>query len=134
MVVVLPENSCDAWLRATPGQQMEFMRPIRAADLQAIAVESATAPVKQAFDAGVNFIDTANVYSVGQSETLTGNAIKSLGLPRDELVVATKATGDMNETAVNSRRQSRYHLMNELDACLKRLQLEPHRPVPTAQL
>jgi len=38
MVVVLPENSYDAWLKATPGQQMEFMRPIRAADLQAVAV------------------------------------------------------------------------------------------------
>ena len=86
--------------------------------------DSATALVKQAFDAGVNFIDTANMYSQGESETLTGNAIKSLGLPRDELVVATKATGDMNETAVNARGQSRYHLMNELDASLKRLQLD----------
>jgi aryl-alcohol dehydrogenase-like predicted oxidoreductase len=86
--------------------------------------DAATALVKQAFDAGVNFIDTANVYSVGESETLTGNAIKSLGLPRDELVVATKATGVMSETAINARGQSRYHLMNELDASLKRLQLD----------
>ncbi|HAL37476.1 MAG TPA: aldo/keto reductase [Polaromonas sp.] len=86
--------------------------------------DSATSLVKQAFDAGVNFIDTANVYSLGDSETLTGKAIKSLGLPRDELVVATKATGIMNETAVNARGQSRYHLMNELDASLKRLQLD----------
>ena len=85
---------------------------------------AATALVKQAFDAGVNFIDTANVYSLGESETLTGNASKSLGLPRDELVVATKATGIMSETAVNARGQSRYHLMNELDASLKRLQLD----------
>lgn len=86
--------------------------------------DAATALVKQAFDAGVNFIDTANVYSLGESERFTGNAIKSLGLPRDELVVATKATGTMNETAVNSLGQSRYHLMNELDASLKRLQLD----------
>jgi aryl-alcohol dehydrogenase-like predicted oxidoreductase len=86
--------------------------------------DAATALVKQAFDAGVNFIDTANIYSVGESETLTGKAIKSLGLPRDELVVATKATGVMNETAVNARGQSRYHLMHELDASLKRLQLD----------
>ena len=86
--------------------------------------DAATALVKQAFDAGVNFIDTANVYSQGESEQLTGNAIKSLGLPRDELIVATKATGTMNETAVNSLGQSRYHLMNELDASLKRLQLD----------
>jgi len=86
--------------------------------------ESVTALVKQSFDAGVNFIDTANVYSVGESETLTGNAIKSLGLPRDELVVATKAFGPMSETKVNAHGQSRYHLMNELDASLKRLQLD----------
>ena len=86
--------------------------------------EAATALVRQSFDAGVNFIDTANIYSVGASETLTGNAIKSLGLPRDELVVATKATGVMNENAVNALGQSRYHLMNQVDASLKRLQLD----------
>ncbi len=86
--------------------------------------DGATALVKQAFDAGVNFIDTANVYSLGESETLTGNAIKRLGLPRDEIVVATKATGVMDETAANGRGQSRYHLMNQVDASLKRLQLE----------
>jgi aryl-alcohol dehydrogenase-like predicted oxidoreductase len=79
--------------------------------------------VKQAFDAGVNFIDTANVYSLGQSELRVGDAIKSLGLPRDELVIATKATGIMNDLP-NGRGQSRYHLMNELDASLKRLQLD----------
>jgi aryl-alcohol dehydrogenase-like predicted oxidoreductase len=86
--------------------------------------DAVTALVKQAFEAGVNFIDTANVYSLGESETLTGNAIKSLGLPREEIVVATKATGIMSETAINDRGQSRYHLMNQVDASLKRLQLD----------
>jgi len=86
--------------------------------------DAATALVKQAFDAGVNFIDTANVYSLGESEALTGHALKTLGLPRDELVVATKATGIMSETAINGRGQSRYHLMNQVDASLKRLQLD----------
>jgi aryl-alcohol dehydrogenase-like predicted oxidoreductase len=86
--------------------------------------DAATAMVKQAFDAGVNFIDTANVYSLGESETLTGQAIKTLGLPREEIVVATKATGVMTEAAANGRGQSRYHLMNEVDASLKRLQLD----------
>ena len=86
--------------------------------------DAATALVKRSFDAGVNFIDTANVYSLGESETLTGNAIKSLGLPRDELVLATKATGVMVETAINAQGQSRYHLMNQLDASLKRLQVD----------
>jgi aryl-alcohol dehydrogenase-like predicted oxidoreductase len=85
--------------------------------------EAVNGLVRNAFDAGVNFIDTANVYSLGVSETLTGAAIKSLGLPRDELVIATKAFGVMDEKKINGCGQSRYHLMNELDASLKRLQL-----------
>ncbi len=85
--------------------------------------DDATALVKTAFDAGINFIDTANVYSFGESEKLTGAALKKLGLPRDELVIATKATGIMNELP-NGRGHSRYHLMNELDASLKRLQID----------
>jgi aryl-alcohol dehydrogenase-like predicted oxidoreductase len=85
---------------------------------------AATALVKQAYDAGVNFIDTANVYALGEAETLTGQAIKTLGLPRDEIVVATKAYGVMDEKAINGRGQSRYHLMHQIDASLKRLQLD----------
>jgi len=68
-----------------------------------------------AFDQGVNFIDTANVYSLGQSESLIGRSLRELNLPRDELVIATKATGIMNDLP-NGRGQSRYHMMNELDA------------------
>jgi aryl-alcohol dehydrogenase-like predicted oxidoreductase len=79
--------------------------------------------VKAAFEAGINFIDTANVYSLGESERLLGTALETLGLPRDELVIATKATGIMNELP-NGRGQSRYHLFNEVDASLARLQLE----------
>ena len=86
--------------------------------------DAVTTLIKQAFDAGVNFIDTANVYALGVSETLTGAAIKSLGLPRDELVIATKAFGVMSESRINASGQSRYHLMNELDASLKRLQVD----------
>lgn len=85
--------------------------------------EAVTAQVKYAFEQGVNFIDTANVYSLGQSEQLVGQAIKDLGLPREELVIATKAYGVMSELP-NGCGQSRYHLMNELDASLKRLQLD----------
>jgi aryl-alcohol dehydrogenase-like predicted oxidoreductase len=86
--------------------------------------DAATALVKQAVDAGVNFIDTANVYALGEAETITGNAIKQLGLRRDEIVVATKATGIIDEQAINGRGQSRYHLMNQIDASLERLQLD----------
>jgi aryl-alcohol dehydrogenase-like predicted oxidoreductase len=90
----------------------------------ALGQEAATTLVKQAFDAGVNFIDTANIYSLGVAETLTGNAIKTLGLPRDEIVVSTKAFGVMDEAKVNAAGHSRYHLMQALDASLKRLQLD----------
>jgi len=85
--------------------------------------DAVTAQVKRAIDAGINFIDTANVYSFGQSETLLGQAIKDLGLPRDQLVIATKATGTMDPSP-NGRGQSRYHLTNAVDASLKRLQLD----------
>ena len=80
--------------------------------------------IKTAFDKGVNFIDTANVYSFGLSETMTGEALKKLGLPRDEMVIATKSTGIMDENNLNSRGQSRYHIMNAVDQSLQRLQLD----------
>jgi aryl-alcohol dehydrogenase-like predicted oxidoreductase len=79
--------------------------------------------IKYAIKRGINFIDTANVYSLGQSEQLVGQAIRDLGLPRDELVISTKATGIMNDLP-NGRGQSRYHLMNEVDASLQRLKLD----------
>ncbi|MEW6429254.1 MAG: aldo/keto reductase [Thermodesulfobacteriota bacterium] len=85
--------------------------------------EAVATQLKYAFDQGINFIDTANVYSLGQSEKLVGQAIRDLGLPRDELVISTKATGIMNDLP-NGRGQSRYHLMHEVDASLERLQLD----------
>lgn len=88
-----------------------------------LQLDEVSALIKASFDSGINFIDTANVYSLGESELLTGQAIKKLGLPRDELVIATKATGVMNELP-NGRGHSRYHLMNEVDASLKRLQVD----------
>lgn len=80
--------------------------------------------VREAFGQGINFFDTANVYSLGESETLLGRAFKNIGLPRDELIVATKSTGIMNESSPNGRGQSRFHIYNEVDASLKRLQLD----------
>ena len=79
--------------------------------------------VKFAVEAGINFIDTANVYSMGKSEMLLGQALKTLGLPREQLIIATKSTGTMDETP-NGRGQSRHHIFNAIDASLKRLQLD----------
>ena len=79
--------------------------------------------VKFAVEAGINFIDTANVYSMGKSEMLLGQALKTLGLPREQIIIATKSTGSMDETP-NGRGQSRHHLFHAVDASLKRLQLD----------
>jgi len=89
----------------------------------ALPLAAVTDQVKVAFEAGINFIDTANVYSTGESERLLGQALKDLALPRDRLVVATKATGIMDDTP-NGRGQSRYHLFNSVEASLRRLQLD----------
>lgn len=82
-----------------------------------------TALVKQALDAGVNFIDTANVYSAGQSEEFTGRALKDLGIGRNQIVVATKGMGPMGE-GPNDAGYGRYHLLHQIDASLERLGLD----------
>ncbi|QHL89247.1 aldo/keto reductase [Nibribacter ruber] len=74
-------------------------------------------------DAGINFIDTANVYSFGQSEQLLGAGLKQLGLKRDELFIATKVRGKMGE-GVNQQGLSRYHIYKSVEDSLKRLQLD----------
>lgn len=79
--------------------------------------------IKGAFDAGINFFDTANIYSYGQSEQLLGQSIKDLGISRDQLVIATKVLGRMDQQP-NSLGLSRYHVFNSVDASLKRLQLD----------
>ena len=79
--------------------------------------------VKAAVDGGINFIDTADVYSAGKSEEAVGRAIRDLGLNRDELVIATKALGPMGED-VNARGASRFHLLNAIDASLDRLGMD----------
>jgi len=76
--------------------------------------------LKAAVDAGVNFIDTANVYSQGLSEQITGQAIKNLGLKREDVVLATKVLGPMGE-GPNSRGASRVHIIDQCKASLKRL-------------
>ncbi len=81
------------------------------------------AQLKMAFDSGVNFIDTANVYSEGDSEALLGQALKNLRLPREELVIATKVRVRMG-AGPNQVGLSRGHIMDSVNASLKRLQLE----------
>ena len=85
-------------------------------------VDQATADniLARALDAGVNFVDTADVYSEGLSETLTGQAMRNSGRPRTDIVLATKATGATGK-GPNDRGSSRGHIMDAVKASLKRL-------------
>lgn len=79
--------------------------------------------VRRSIEAGINFLDTANVYSAGRSEELTGQALRNLGVKRDDIVVATKVLGEMGP-GPNGRGVSRYHVMEAAKASLRRLQLD----------
>jgi aryl-alcohol dehydrogenase-like predicted oxidoreductase len=85
--------------------------------------EEADGLLRTATDAGINFIDTANVYADGRSEEITGQAIRNLGLPRDQFVLATKFFGQMSDGA-NGRGASRFHIMEAVKASLARLRLD----------
>jgi len=79
--------------------------------------------MKVVVDSGINFIDTANVYSYGESEKLLGQSIKDLGFNRHDLVIATKVRGRMGE-GLNNVGLSRYHIFQSVDESLARLQLD----------
>jgi aryl-alcohol dehydrogenase-like predicted oxidoreductase len=85
--------------------------------------EDASRPFfREAIERGVNFFDTADVYSLGVSEEITGRALKDFA-KRQEVVVATKVHGKMGEYA-NAGGLSRKHIMEGIDASLKRLQMD----------
>ena len=82
--------------------------------------EAASLPFfKAALEAGINFFDTADMYSVGESERVTGNALKQYAR-RDEVVIATKVFNPMGE-GPNDRGLSRKHIFDAIDASLSRL-------------
>ena len=85
--------------------------------------DEADSILKAALDAGINFIDTANVYSEGLSETILGQGLKNLCIQRDQVVVATKVLGRMSP-GPNGAGASRGHIMDQVEASLKRLQLD----------
>jgi aryl-alcohol dehydrogenase-like predicted oxidoreductase len=88
-----------------------------------LAQDQVNALVKQSIDGGINFIDTANVYSEGLSEQMTGQAIKDLGLKRDDLVIATKVRGQMGQ-GPNSSGLCRKHILQQADESLVRLKMD----------
>ncbi len=79
--------------------------------------------VGTALDAGVNFVDTADVYSDGESEQLLGAALKTLARPREQIVVATKVRGRVGP-GVNQIGLSRSHILSSIDGSLQRLGLD----------
>lgn len=91
--------------------------------------------INRALEAGINFIDTANVYNGGESERIVGKALKENGL-RDQVVLATKAHGQVGP-GVNDQGNSRYHLIKACEDSLRRLQTDHidlyqmHRPALT---
>ncbi|CAM0141033.1 hypothetical protein VKS41_007751 [Umbelopsis sp. WA50703] len=109
-----------------------------------VTEEEASLPlIKQAYDAGINFFDTANVYSNGVSEKILGKAIKKYNFPRQKIVVATKVFGvttednipyraitktqeeiEADDGYVNYNGLSRKHIFDSVDASLRRLDLD----------
>ena len=90
---------------------------------QATEPEVAFTMVETALEAGVNFIDTANVYSRGVSEEITGEALKRSG-KRKSVVLATKVHGGMEDDDPNMQGTSRRHVIEQCHASLQRLQTD----------
>ncbi len=83
----------------------------------------ADALVRTAIDAGINFIDTANVYAGGTSERMLGQSLRNLGIARDDVVIATKVMGPMGP-GPNARGASRGHILSQCRASLARMELD----------
>jgi aryl-alcohol dehydrogenase-like predicted oxidoreductase len=79
--------------------------------------------VKRSIDAGINFIDTANIYSEGMSEEITGQALRDVGINRYDVILATKVRGSMGQ-GPNDKGLTRKHIIDQAEASLKRLQTD----------
>lgn len=79
--------------------------------------------VQRALEAGINFFDTADVYSLGESERILGNLLRKLNVRREDVVVATKVFNPMGD-GPNDRGNSRKHILDSIDASLRRLQMD----------
>jgi aryl-alcohol dehydrogenase-like predicted oxidoreductase len=93
------------------------------ANMGALGQAEAERLVGRSLDAGINFIDTADVYAAGESEQITGQALRNLKIRREDVVVATKVFGQTGP-GVNSRGASRAHIMDAVKASLARLRLD----------
>ncbi|ABI77232.1 oxidoreductase, aldo/keto reductase family [Hyphomonas neptunium ATCC 15444] len=85
--------------------------------------EDAQKLIARALEHGVNFIDTADIYSAGASEEMVGQSLRNLGVRREDVVIATKVCGPMG-AGPNDAGNSRGHILDSVKASLKRLQLD----------
>jgi aryl-alcohol dehydrogenase (NADP+) len=102
---------------------MSYGEPDRGPHRWSLGEEDARPFFKQALDAGINFFDTANTYSAGSSEEITGRALRDFA-DRDEIVLATKVFMPVDRTGPNSKGLSRKAIMSSIDASLRRLQTD----------
>ncbi|CAM3566653.1 aldo/keto reductase [Nocardioides zeicaulis] len=97
--------------------------------------DASIAIIHRALDAGINVIDTADVYARGESEEIVGKALKARG-DRDDVFLATKFHGNMHDEDPNQAGNSRRWIIREVEASLRRLQVDHidlyqvHRPSP----
>ena len=98
---------------------MSYGEPTRGGHAWTLSEEDSRPLIRRAVELGITFFDTANVYSDGSSEEITGRALKEL-TRREEVIIATKVHGAMGE-GPNSRGLSRKHIMWQIDESLRRL-------------
>ncbi|PTW47353.1 inositol monophosphatase family protein [Sphingomonas faeni] len=92
------------------------------ANMGNVQLDDAQALIARALDHGINFIDTADIYSAGASEEIIGQSLSNLGVRREDVVIATKVCGPMG-TGPNDAGNSRAHIFDSVRASLKRLQV-----------
>ena len=85
--------------------------------------EEARPFIQRALEAGLNFFDTADVYSTGESERITGKLLRESGVKRENVIVATKVNGQMSDD-INDRGLSRKHILDSIDRSLQRLEMD----------
>jgi 1-deoxyxylulose-5-phosphate synthase len=108
---------------------MSFGDPVNWFHKWALDEEQSRPIIKKAIELGINFFDTANIYSIGRSEAIIGSALKDYA-KRDEIVIATKVHGKMHD-GPNGSGLSRKAIMSEIDKSLKeeiKLMEEPYIP------
>ncbi|WP_375482485.1 aldo/keto reductase [uncultured Jatrophihabitans sp.] len=102
---------------------MSYGDPERGAHPWSLGEDGALPFFRQAIDAGINFFDTANTYSAGSSEEITGRALREYA-DRDEIVLATKVFMPVDGDGPNSKGLSRKAIFSAIDASLRRLQTD----------